>query len=111
MSDQIGRIPRQWLSERVTRFMLGSLHEWMSVVLVFLTLAIAVWSIEQAKWIKPQPSLTLVLGLAVLTSLLLIRSRISNKVTPLLMIGLGIFADIIPAGIQGKRIIKREPEQ
>ena len=49
---------------------LGSWWEWVSVVLVFLTLEIAVLSIEQAGWIRPQPSLTLVLVLGFRRNLL-----------------------------------------
>ena len=65
MSGQVGRTPRGRLSRAIARFGHGSLQEWASVVLVFVVLAIAVWSIEEAKWISPQPSLILALGLAV----------------------------------------------
>ncbi len=80
----------RWLSGVVFRFLLDSLHEWVGVALGFLTLAIAVWSIEQARWINPQPSLILVLGLAVLASLLLAKSRMPNWAAYLLMIVLGL---------------------
>jgi hypothetical protein len=67
----------------------GGLHEWVSVALVLLTLAIAVWSIERAEWITPQPSLTLVLGIAVLSSLLLTKSRLPGIAIHGLMLVLG----------------------
>lgn len=78
------------LSEAVPGLTPSALQEWASVVLGFLCLGVATWSIEQAKWIEPQPSLTLVLSLAVLASLLLTKSRISNWATHLLMIVLGL---------------------
>ncbi|MBI2288601.1 MAG: hypothetical protein HYU83_06485, partial [Chloroflexi bacterium] len=62
------------------RFWLGSGPEWVSVLLVFLTLAIALRSVEQAQWITPQPSLTLVLSLAILTGWLLVKTRVHNAV-------------------------------
>ncbi len=64
------------------------------MILTFLTLAIAVWSIEQARWITPQPSLTLVLGLAVLTGRLLVKSRLSGATAYSLMIILGIVVTV-----------------
>ncbi|MBI4187723.1 MAG: transglutaminase domain-containing protein [Chloroflexi bacterium] len=72
------------------RFWLGSGPEWMSVLLVFLTLAIAVRSVEQAQWIIPQPSLTMVLGLAVLAGWLLVKSRLPDAITFSIMIVLGV---------------------
>ena len=78
------------LSGAVFRFLLDSLQEWVSIVLLFLTLGIAVWSIEQAKWIESQPSLILVLGLAVLACLFLVKSRIPDRATHFLMVVLGL---------------------
>ena len=68
---------------------LGSWQEWVSVILLFLALVIAVRSIEQANWIKPQPSLILVLALAMLTCLLLVRSRWRKAVIYSIVIILG----------------------
>lgn len=74
----------------IRRGRLGSLQEWMSVVLIFLALGITVWSIEHARWIKPQPSLTTVLGFSILGCLLLVKSRIPTWATYLLMVILGL---------------------
>ncbi len=71
------------------RNVLGNPQEWVGVVLVFVSLAIAVLSIEQARWIKPQPSLILVLGLSVLTSLWLARGQLSRRLVYLIAIVLG----------------------
>jgi transglutaminase-like putative cysteine protease len=68
---------------------LSNWQEWGSLVLLFLTLEIAVFSIEQTKWITPQPSLTLVLALAVLTGLILVKSRVRSSVRYMLTIVLG----------------------
>ena len=72
------RLPRVLWS--AIRTVTGSSREMTSVLLVFLSLAVAVWSIEQANWISPQPSLITVLFLAVLTGLLLFRSRLSARI-------------------------------
>jgi transglutaminase-like putative cysteine protease len=68
----------------------GSPREWTSVLLVFLTLSVATWSIEQAHWIRPQPSLITTLVLAVLAGLLLVRSRLSARIAYPLMVVLGL---------------------
>jgi hypothetical protein len=68
---------------------LGRWWEWVSVLLVFITLEIAVLSLEQARWIKPQPSLTLVLVLAVLTGLLLAKRRLPGALKWCLVIIIG----------------------
>ncbi len=68
----------------------GTSREWTSVLLVFLTLAVATWSIEQAHWIRPQPSLITALLLAVLVGLLLARSRLSARIAYPLMVVLGL---------------------
>lgn len=85
-----GRALTQRLSAAVGRFRRGNLQEWAGVALCFVTLAIPVWSIEHGRWINPQPSFILVLGLAVLASLLLVKSRISDRTTLALMIILGL---------------------
>lgn len=71
------------------RNVLGNPQEWIGVVLVFASLAVAVLSIEHAHWIKPQPSLVLVLGLSVLTSLWFVRGRFSRRLVYLVAIVLG----------------------
>lgn len=94
MSHPIKTTLTHKLSPPGLKLWFGSRQEWESVVLVFLTLAIAVWSIEQARWITPQPSLTLVLGLAVLTGRLLVKSRLPGATTFSLMIILGIVVTV-----------------
>ena len=74
----------------VIRAGVGSPQEWGSALLVFLTLAVATWSIEQAHWISPQPSLITTLLLAVLAGLLLARSRLSARIAYPLMVVLGL---------------------
>ena len=94
MSAKVNRTWVHQLSRVIRRVRLGSLQELTGVLLGFLSLGIAVWSIEKAKWISPQPSLILVLGLAVLASLLLAKSRIVNIVIHSLMIILGLMVTI-----------------
>ncbi len=70
----------------------GSWQEWINILLVFITLEIAVLSVEQAHWITPQPSLTFVLILSVLLTVALIKIKIYTvfKHIILLVIGLTI---------------------
>lgn len=53
----------------------GSWQQWASVGLALLTLWLAVFSIEQAHWITPQPSLSLVLVLAATCGVLAAKSQ------------------------------------
>lgn len=88
-----GQLSKSWmrrLSEGVPGLRPSAMQDLASVVLGFLCLSIPIWSIQQAKWVEPQPSLILVLTLAVLASLFLARSRISDWATHLLMIVLGL---------------------
>ncbi|HEY32895.1 MAG TPA: transglutaminase domain-containing protein [Dehalococcoidia bacterium] len=82
------RIPAQIIA--TIRNVLGSPQEWIGIVLLFFTLAVAVWSIEHANWVKREPSLILVLGLSVLAGLWLARGRWPGKVVYPLAIVLGI---------------------
>jgi transglutaminase-like putative cysteine protease len=79
-----------------TRFksLLGNWHGWLTMVLVFLVLEIAILSIEQARWITPQPSLTLVLFLAMLATLLIAGSRLPNAAIHVLVLILGIIVTL-----------------
>ena len=92
MFRQMAKTLRRWLAGIINRLKLNSLQEWISVLLVFITLGIAARSIEQARWIKPQPSLILVLFLAVITALILAKSQMRKKITyPLaVVLGLGV---------------------
>ena len=42
--------PQKNISVFMSWLKLGSIHDWLSVLLIFLTLLIAVLSIEQAQW-------------------------------------------------------------
>jgi len=73
---------------------LGNWRVWVSVVLLLLVLEIAVLSIEQARWITPQPTLTLVLVLSLVITWLLTRSRLPGIVALMisLVVGSGVTA-------------------
>ncbi|MEE8419608.1 MAG: transglutaminase domain-containing protein [Dehalococcoidales bacterium] len=47
------------------RALAGNWQEWGSIVLLFLVFAIVIRSVEQAQWISPQPSLIIILLLAI----------------------------------------------
>jgi transglutaminase-like putative cysteine protease len=73
---------------------LGNRQTWISIILLFLVLEIPTLSIERARWITPQPSLTLVLVFSMITAWLLIRSRLPGIVMHLvsLVVGIGVTA-------------------
>lgn len=50
--------------------------EWLSLVLLTVTLGIPLYSVEAANWLKPQPYLLSVLGLAVAASLFAVKLRL-----------------------------------
>jgi len=54
----------------------GGWKTWLNIVFLCLALGVAVFSIEQAHWIEPQPSLTLVLFLSILYVRLLTAARL-----------------------------------
>ncbi|MDP6647015.1 MAG: transglutaminase domain-containing protein [Dehalococcoidales bacterium] len=72
----------------------GNWPEWVSLALVFLTLAIAVYSVEEAMWISPQPSLILTLLLAILTTLVAAKSRLPNMTKHAIILLLGIIITV-----------------
>ena len=71
------------------KYWLGDWRRWLRILFLFLVLEIAVLSIEWAQWITPQPSLTLVLILAMLTAWLLNRSRIPVGIIHILALVIG----------------------
>jgi transglutaminase-like putative cysteine protease len=73
---------------------LGNWQRWANIVLLFLVLEIAVLSIEQARWIDPQPSLTLVLVLSILVLWLLVRSRLPGVVKHILALVSGVLVTV-----------------
>lgn len=65
----------------------GNWQEWGSVILLFLVFAAVIRSVEQAQWISPQPSLTIVLVLAIGCGWLAVRiKKFGLIVYPLLAI-------------------------
>jgi transglutaminase-like putative cysteine protease len=72
----------------------GNWQGWVNIVLLFIALEIAVLSIERARWITPQPSLTLVLILSILIIWLLVRSRLPGVVKHVLALVGGIIVTI-----------------
>jgi len=68
---------------------LSGWREWLNLILLFVALEIAVLSLERAHWITPQPSLTLVLILAMLTVWLLVISRLPGVVIHVLALIIG----------------------
>ena len=62
---------------------------WLNIVLLFIVLEIAVLSIERTRWIYPQPSLTLVLFLSLLSTFLLSKSRVQKTLAHIIIILIG----------------------
>jgi transglutaminase-like putative cysteine protease len=59
---------------------LGNWRTWLNLLLLFLTLGVAVFSIERAEWLMPQPAFTLVLFLSMLFIWLLVIARLPGWV-------------------------------
>lgn len=72
----------------------GDWRTWVSIILLFLTLEIAVLSVERAHWINPQPSFTLILVLSMALAWYLTRRRLPGIMTHIiaLVVGIGITA-------------------
>jgi len=85
----------------------GDWKIWVNIIFLFLTLEIAVYSIEQAHWITPQPSLTLVLLFSIAAARLLTASRIPGWLAHILAIIAGLLVTvwqgviILPEGVSG----------
>ncbi len=81
---------------------------WLGVLLLFATLEIAVLSLEQARWIEPQPPLSLVLVLALAAGWALSATRLNSGMVTLIMAVLGTGATywlgVIPELTGGRAI-------
>jgi len=84
-----GRGQEQPSSKEVMLSRLGDWREWLNFILLFVALEIVVLSLEHAHWITPQPSLTLVLILAMLTVRLLTISRLPGVVMHFMALSIG----------------------
>jgi transglutaminase-like putative cysteine protease len=67
----------------------GGWRGWLNFLLLFVALEIVVLSLEHAHWITPQPSLTLVLILAILWVRLLTMTRLHGVLVHLLALAIG----------------------
>jgi glucan phosphoethanolaminetransferase (alkaline phosphatase superfamily) len=72
---------KRFVSAVISRLSPGGIQDWLSVLLVFLTLMVAALSLEQAHWVSSSLSLIQTLIFAVLASYLMIILRLRNKVT------------------------------
>ena len=72
---------KRFASTVISRLSPGGFQDWLSVILVFLTLMVAALSLEQAHWVSSSLSLIQTLIFAVLASYLMIILRLRNKVT------------------------------
>ncbi len=89
-SRLVGRLRSSAVGRAVQRVGFSERHEWLSLLLVWLTLSVAVWSIEQAAWIQPQPSLLVALVVALFAGQVLVRSGWRTPVVYAVMIVLGL---------------------
>ena len=72
------KLPGQGVSWAQLEKWLGGRRSWISIVFLLLVLWIPVFSVEQAGWITPHPSLVVVMALAMVLSWMLGRSRLSG---------------------------------
>jgi len=83
----------------------GKWHEWVGVILLFLTLEVAVLSVERAQWISPQPYLSLILAVAVLAGWRLAMSRLHGWLSHII----AFFAGVIVILVQGMYLLPSRP--
>ncbi len=80
-----------WCWPIIRQIFIGSnLLGWLALGFGFLTSAIAIWSIEHAHWITPQPLLITVLGLATAVGVILANSRIPGRIAVPIMFITGL---------------------
>jgi hypothetical protein len=65
-------------------------REWPSILLTFVTLGIAMYSVEQAKWIASQPPLTMVLAFSILAAGVVLKLRLHNSLKLASVVLLGV---------------------
>ena len=94
LSRLMRRLRSSAVGRAVWRVGFGERHEWLSLLLVWLTLSVAVWSIERAAWIQPQPSLLAALVVAVFAGHVLVRTKWRTSVVYAVMVVLGLAAVI-----------------
>ncbi|MDO9334653.1 MAG: transglutaminase domain-containing protein [Dehalococcoidales bacterium] len=99
MASNIGKIIAVRYRQALGQFGLSSLLTIIDMGLGFLTIAIAVWSIERADWISPEPSLITTLALATATAIVLAKTPLARGIAFLLAIVISI-AVISWQGIQ-----------
>ena len=99
MANNIGKIIAVRYRQALGQFGLSSLLTIIGTGLGFLTIAIAVWSIEHANWISPEPSLITTLAMATATAIILAKAPLARGITFLLAVVIGI-AVISWQGIQ-----------
>lgn len=90
MTYRFGGIPSRINKPKPHRFWLWMQQEWMTVLLTFITLEIAILSIERANWLESQPSLTFVLILSVITGFISAKRQIRRLVNWLMVIAGGL---------------------
>ena len=64
------------LSKPYFRAAFGVLADWVNLACLLFALGTAVWSVEQAEWVKPSPSFIAIFILAVLSGFILAKSRL-----------------------------------
>ncbi|MFH1647975.1 MAG: transglutaminase domain-containing protein [Chloroflexota bacterium] len=77
----------------------GGWQGWLNIGLLFVVLEVAVFSIERARWITPQPSLTLALVLSMLAAWLLARSTLPSAAAHVSALVIGILVVVCQAAV------------
>jgi len=87
------------IKNQLHRFNAENLLLLISLVLAFLTLGVAVWSVEKAGWVRPEPMLIVTLAIATVIGVLLANFRFLKKwvilVTVILGMGVTVWQSVI----------------
>ena len=90
MTSNIGKIIAVRYRQVLSQFGLNSLLMIIVTGLGFLTIAIAVWSIEHANWILPEPSLITTLAIATATAIVLAKIPLARGIAFLFAVVISI---------------------
>ncbi len=69
-------MPNKTLPKRNFWSSFFNLSDWLNLVCLLITLGVVIWSVQQARWVKPSPSFITIFVLAVVVGFILAKSRL-----------------------------------
>jgi len=87
---QVKKLKALKIQPSITVPIWGKWQQWVNTVLLFVTLEIAVLSVELAHWVTPQPLLSLVLVFSVVVTFVLVKIRIWSVFKHIILVAVGL---------------------